>query len=292
MRLGAHISAAGGAFKAFERAREATCDSFMIFTKSNRQWAAKPLTDKEIALYKAAAAEYLDLYPVSVHAAYLINVASPDEALWEKSYQALKDEIERAAALGIGMVTFHPGSYTAGDEEAGLSAIARALRRLLDETDETTPDTDICLETMAGQGTNLGGRFEHLAAIIQQAGPHERLRVCFDTCHVFAAGYDIRTPETYAATMAEFDRVIGLDRVRCFHFNDSKHGLGEGKDRHEHIGRGQIGLEGFANFVNDPRWAGFGAYLETLPTEEAEDGTTIDMNQVNLQTLRELRITD
>lgn len=289
MRLGAHISAAGGAYKAFQRAREATCDSFLIFTKSNRQWAAKPLTEQDIALYKAAAAENADLFPVSVHAAYLINVASPDEALWEKSYQALKDEIERAAALGIGMVTFHPGSYTAGGEEEGLDAIARALRRLLDETAESAPDTDICLETMAGQGTNLGGKFEHLATIMHQVGPHERLRVCFDTCHVFAAGYDIRTPAAYAATMAEFDRVIGLDKIRCFHFNDSKHGLGEGKDRHEHIGRGQIGLEGFANFINDPRWDGFAAHLETLPTEEAEDGTTIDMNQVNLATLRGLR---
>ncbi len=288
MRLGAHISAAGGAYKAFQRAREATCDSFLIFTKSNRQWAAKPLSDEDIALYKEAAADNADLYPVAVHAAYLINVASPDEALWEKSYLALKDEIERAAALGIGMVTFHPGSYMAGDETAGLDAIARAMRRLLDETAASAPDTAVCLETMAGQGTNLGGRFEHLAHIMRQVGPDERLRVCFDTCHVFAAGYDIRTPETYAATMAEFDRVVGLEKIRCFHFNDSKHELGEGKDRHEHIGQGRIGLGGFANFVNDPRWADFPAHLETLPTEEAEDGTTIDMNQVNLATLRSL----
>lgn len=290
MRLGAHISTAGGAYKAFQRAREATCDSFLIFTKSNRQWAAKPFTDDDISLYKAAVEEYADLHPVSVHAAYLINVASPDEALWEKSYQALKDEVERAAVLGIGMVTFHPGSYMAGGEEAGLGAIARAMSRLLDETAESAPDTVVCLETMAGQGTNLGGRFEHLATIMEQVGPSDRLRVCFDTCHVFAAGYDIRTPEAYAATMAEFDRVVGLDKICCFHFNDSKHELGEGKDRHEHIGRGRIGLEGFANFINDPRWAGYAAHLETPPTEDAEDGTTIDMNLVNLAALRELRI--
>jgi deoxyribonuclease-4 len=233
-------------------------------------------------------AEYADLHPVSVHAAYLINVASPDPALWEKSYQALKDEVERAAALGIDLITFHPGSYMDSDEQSGLDAIVRAMRRLLTETAETAPTTVICLETMAGQGTNLGGKFEHLAYILENAGPSDRLGVCFDTCHVFAAGYDIRTPEAYAATMAEFDRVVGLDRIRCFHFNDSKHGLGEGKDRHEHIGRGQIGLAGFANFLNDPRWADYCAHLETPPTEDGEDGVAIDMNQINLAALRSL----
>lgn len=288
MRLGAHISTAGGAYKAFGRAREATCDSFLIFTKSNRQWAAKPFTDDDITFYKDAVAEYADLHPVSVHAAYLINVASPDPALWEKSYLALREEVERAGALGVDFITFHPGSYMTSSEQEGLEAITRAMRRLLDETADTAPNTVICLETMAGQGTNLGGRFEHLAHVLQNAGPSDRLGVCFDTCHVFAAGYDIRTPEAYAATMAEFDRVVGLDRIRCFHFNDSKHGLGEGKDRHDHIGRGQIGLSGFANFVNDPRWADFAAHLETPPTEDGEDGATIDMNRVNLAALRGL----
>jgi len=288
MRLGAHISTAGGAYRAFERGRAATCDSFLIFTKSNRQWAAKPFTDDDIAFYKQAVLDYADLHPVSVHAAYLINVASPDPTLWEKSYQALKEEVERAAALGIGLVTFHPGSYMTSSEQVGLDAIARAMRRLLAETAETAPDTVICLETMAGQGTNLGGKFEHLAYIIENAGGSERLGVCFDTCHVFAAGYDIRTPEAYAATMAEFDRVVGLDRIRCFHFNDSVHDLGTGKDRHAHIGRGQIGLPGFANFLNDPRWADYAAHLETDPTETGEDGVEIDMNQVNLAALRQL----
>ena len=149
---------------------------------------------------------------------------------WERSYEALKDEVERAAALGIELVTFHPGSYMGSSEQEGLDAIARALRRLLAETAESAPNTIICLETMAGQGTNLGGKFEHLATIIERAGGSDRLGVCFDTCHVFAAGYDIRTPEAYEATMAEFDRVVGLERIRCFHFNDSKHGLGTGKD--------------------------------------------------------------
>ncbi len=290
MRLGAHISTAGGAYKAFERAKLAYCDSFLVFTKSNRQWAAKPFTDDDITSYKNAVIEYADLHPVAVHAAYLINVASPDPELWEKSYQALKDEVERAAALGIDLITFHPGSYMDSDEQSGLDAIARAMRRLLAETAASAPNTILCLETMAGQGTNLGGKFEHLAYIIEQAGPSERLGVCFDTCHVFAAGYDIRTPEAYEATMAEFDRVVGLNRIRCFHFNDSKHELGTRKDRHEHIGRGQIGLAGFANFINDPRWADHCAHLETPPTEDGEDGEVIDMNQVNLAALRELRL--
>ncbi len=288
MRLGAHISIAGGAYKAFERARDETCDSMLIFTKSNRQWAAKPLTDDDIARYKAAAAEYADLWPVAVHAAYLINIASPDPALWEKSCLALRDEVERAGALGTNFLTFHPGSWMTGGEQEGLDAIARAVGRLLEETADSAPDTVVCLETMAGQGTNLGGKFEHLAYILENAGPSERLGVCFDTCHVFAAGYDIRTPEAYAATMAEFDRVIGLGKLRCFHFNDSVHELSSGKDRHAHIGRGEIGLAGFANFMNDPRWANHGAQLETEPTMDGEDGQPINMNHVNLAALRGL----
>lgn len=288
MRLGAHISTAGGAFNAFDRAIDATCDSMLIFTKSNRQWAAKPLSDDDISQYRAAQERCADVYPVAVHASYLINVASPNPELWEKSYQALKDELERAAALGIPHLTFHPGSYMESGEEAGLAAIARAVTRLLDETAATCPDTGVCLENMAGQGTNLGGRFEQLAFILDTVGRNDRLGVCFDTCHAFSAGYDIRTPETYAATMAEFDRVVGLDQIRTFHFNDSKHGLGEGKDRHDHIGRGQIGTAGFANFVNDPRWADYGAHLETPPTEKGDDGETIDMNVANLKLLRGL----
>lgn len=290
MRLGAHISAAGGAYNAFDRAIEATCDSMLIFTKSNRQWAAKPISDDDISKYRAGQERCADIYPVAVHASYLINVASPNPDLWEKSYQALKDEVERAAALGIPFLTFHPGSYMEAGEEAGLNSIARAMTRLLEETAAACAETAVCMENMAGQGTNLGGQFEHLAYILDCVGRNERLGVCFDTCHAFSAGYDIRTPETYAATMAEFDRVVGLDQILCFHFNDSKHGLGEGKDRHEHIGRGEIGTEGFANFVNDPRWTDHGAHLETPPTEDAEDGTKIDMNQANLKVLRGLII--
>ncbi|RMG89745.1 MAG: deoxyribonuclease IV [Chloroflexi bacterium] len=288
MRLGAHISVAGGLHKAFERGREVGCETMLIFTKSNRQWRAKPLSEKDIQLFQKTAESNADIYPVAVHASYLINVGSPDPAIWEKSYDALKIEVERAGALGLPLLTFHPGSYTNSDEQTGLDSIVRALKRLLAETAETAPHTTICLETMAGQGTNLGARFEHLAYLLEKAGPSPRLGICFDTCHVFAAGYDIRTPEAYEATLAEFDRIIGLEQIKCFHFNDSKFGLGEQKDRHEHIGRGHIGLTGFANFVNDPRWANFPAHLETPKTEKDEAGNEIEMDPVNLATLRSL----
>lgn len=288
MRLGAHMSAAGGLYKAFARAHEAGCDTMLVFTKSNRQWKAKPITDEDIANYKETAAHYDHITPVSVHASYLINIASPDDALWEKSYQALKDEVERAAAFDIPLLTFHPGSHMKSEPEEGLARIATGLRRLLNETAVTAPNTTVCIETMAGQGTNLGFMFQHLAYLLGEVDDTSRLGICFDTCHVFTAGYDIRTPDAYAATMADFDRTIGLNHIKCFHFNDSKYDLGEQKDRHDHIGQGFIGEQGFANFVNDPRWVDHAAHLETPKTEKDEDGNEVDMDMVNLQTLRRL----
>ncbi|MCA9946021.1 MAG: deoxyribonuclease IV [Anaerolineales bacterium] len=288
MRLGAHMSAAGGLFKAFARGDEAGCDSMLVFTKSNRQWKAKPITDKDVEKYRKEAAEYDHIFPVAVHASYLINIASPDDALWEKSYGALKDEVERAAAFDIPLLTFHPGSFVSSDEEAGMARIAQGLKRLLEETAVSAPNVTICVETMAGQGTNIGRSFEQLAHILNLVGDHERLGVCFDTCHVFAAGYDIRTPEAYAATMDAFDKTVGLHKIKCFHLNDSKHELGSNKDRHEHIGQGHIGKAGFANFVNDPRWAKHPAHLETPKTEEDDEGNEIEMDPVNLKALRDL----
>jgi deoxyribonuclease-4 len=289
MRLGAQISTAGGLQNAFQRGQEAGCDTIMIFTKSNRQWKAKPLTDEMVADFRQTDQAFADIFPVAVHASYLINLGSSDEALWEKSFQALKIEVERAEALAIATITFHPGAHMKAGEEVGLANIARALRRLLDET--AGYSTTVCLETMAGTGTTLGYRFEHLAYLLQEGqSPSQagRLGVCLDTCHVYAAGYDIRSPEAYDKTMAEFDQVVGLDQIRCFHFNDSKYDLGDRRDRHDHIGRGYIGLEGFANFVNDPRWANHPAHLETPKTEENEAGQEIEMDPVNLETLRGL----
>ncbi|MCP4424225.1 MAG: deoxyribonuclease IV [Chloroflexi bacterium] len=287
MRLGAHMSAAGGVYKAFERGWEVGCDSMLVFTKSNRQWKAKPLTDKDVAAYKKAEAEH-DIHPVGVHASYLINIASPKDDLWEKSVQALKVEVERAGQFGIPYLTFHPGSYVKSSEGAGLARIAAGLRRVLAETAVTAPNVILCLETMAGQGTNLGSKFEHLAQLIAEAGPSDRLGVTFDTCHIFAAGYDIRSPEAYAATMDEFDRIVGLDKIKTFHFNDSKFELGQKKDRHAHIGEGYIGREGFANFLNDPRWADYPAHLETPKTKDDDNGDEIEMDLANLATLRSL----
>ena len=288
MRLGAHISSAGGVFNAFKRASDIGCETMLVFTKSNRQWKAKPLTEKDIESYQKESAAFAGVTPVAVHASYLINIASPDDALWEKSFQALKVEVERCGALGIPLITFHPGSFMKSDEQTGLDSISRGIRRLLTETADSAPHTTVCLETMAGQGTNLGHRFEQLATVLERAGPNNRLGICFDTCHVFAAGYDFRTPEAYAATMAEFDRVVGLEHIKFFHFNDSKFELGLRKDRHAHIGEGHIGRQGFANFVNDPRWADYAAHLETPKKEDDEDGNEVEMDPVNLAALRQL----
>lgn len=288
MRLGAHMSAAGGLYKAFARGDEAGCESMLVFTKSNRQWKAKPITDEDVQNYREAVAEFAHIEPVAVHASYLINIASPDEALWEKSYQALKEEVERAAAFDLPLITFHPGSFMKGGEQSGMDKIARGLKRLLAETADSAPNLTVCVETMAGQGTNIGRTFDQLAYILSEVGENDRLGVCFDTCHVFAAGYDIRTPETYAETMATFDQTIGLERIKCFHLNDSKHELGSHKDRHAHIGQGFIGAAGFANFVNDPRWANHPAHLETPKTEKDDNGNEIEMDPVNLAALRDL----
>jgi deoxyribonuclease-4 len=289
MRLGAQVSTAGGLKKAFQRGDEIGCDSIMIFTKSNRQWKAKPLTDKDIDGFKDAAKEYAHIHPVAVHASYLINTGSSDDELWEKSYQGLKVEVKRCEALGIPFLTFHPGAYIKADENTGLNNIARALRRLLEET--AGYQTTVCLETMAGTGTTLGFRFEHLAQLIEDGQTGQsfgRLGVCFDTCHVLAAGYDIRTPETYEATLSEFDRLVGLDQIKFFHLNDSQYELGARKDRHAHIGEGAVGLSGFENFVNDVRWTDHPAHLETNKTKEDDDSNEIEMDPVNLATLRGL----
>ncbi|MCP5096339.1 MAG: deoxyribonuclease IV [Chloroflexi bacterium] len=289
MRIGAHMSAAGGLFKAFKRADDVGCESMLVFTKSNRQWKAKPIVEKDVENYKKAAETYASVFPVAVHASYLINIASPKEDLWEKSYLALREEVERAAAFDIPYITFHPGSFVKSDEPSGLANIAKALRRLMAETAVSAPNTTVCLETMAGQGTNLGFKFEQLAYMLNESGNNDRLGVCFDTCHVFSAGYDFRTPAAYQAMMDEFDQVIGLEHIKCFHFNDSKFDIGQRKDRHAHIGQGFIGREGFANFLNDSRWQNHPAHLETPKTEKDDDGNEIEMDTINLQVLRELR---
>jgi len=269
VRLGAHESISGGLYKAFDRAQSAGCDALQIFVKPNRNWSVKPLTDEDVSCFKAQAEE-TGIHPVVGHSSYLLNLASPDEALWTRSRDVLIVELERCEALGVGTLVLHPGSHVGSGEEAGLARVAQALGEVHRATGGF--QTRILLETTAGQGTNLGHRFEHLAWLIEHTPEGERLGVCFDTCHVFAAGYELRTPEGYAATMDAFERIVGLDRLEALHLNDCRGELGSRKDRHDHIGAGHIGLEGFRHLVNDSRLAGLPGLLETPKGDDlAED---------------------
>ncbi len=278
--LGAHVSTAGGLHTAFERAATATCNVVQIFSKNQRQWNAKPLTTSDIDQFRSAHTAWGG-GPLIVHDSYLINMASPDDALWERSIAAFQVELERCEQLGVQALVTHPGAHVGAGEEAGLERFGAALRRILDQGSGGT--TKILLETTAGQGTCLGHSFEHLARLIELSNGHERVGICFDTCHVLAAGYDFRTPATYAATFAELERLVGLERLQAFHLNDSKGDLGSHLDRHTHIGAGNVGLEGFRLIMNDPRFAHIPMVLET-PKEPDETA-----DQKNLQTLRDLR---
>jgi deoxyribonuclease-4 len=278
MLLGAHMPISGGIFKAFARGEDVGCQTMQIFSKSQRQWNAKPYQQQDIDQYKAEQARTA-INPVIVHSSYLINLASPKDDLWEKSIAALCDEMERSAMLGVAGVVLHPGSHTGSGEDAGLRRIADALNRIF--TDGVAPGVMVLLETTAGQGTNLGNRFEHLAQLREYTAAHsERVGVCVDTCHILAAGYDLRTPEAYEATFAEFDRLIGLEHLKVFHLNDSQHDLGSRKDRHEHIGKGYVGEHAFRMLINDERFQSLPMILETPKGDDlAED-------KVNLSLLR------
>ncbi len=259
--LGAHMSVAGGLHLALERMQRAGAESLQIFTRNQRQWRASSLTAEEIALFKRAWQE-ADQPLVAAHDSYLINLASPKPEIAAKSIAALADELDRCAALAIPWLVMHPGAHLGAGPEQGLSRVADNLDLALERA-AGAQGVMVLLETTAGQGTSLGASFGELAAIIEQSRHGARLGVCFDTCHVFAAGYDLRTPESYAATFAEFDRVVCLDRLRFFHLNDSVGQLGSRVDRHAHIGQGAIGCPGFALLVNDPCFAGHPMTLET-----------------------------
>ncbi len=279
MRLGAHESIAGGLHLAFDRARSVGCDAVQLFVKSNRAWAVKPLTEEDIRLFKEWAAE-TGIHPAVGHASYLLNPAAPDEDLWRKSRDTLIVELERCEALDIPYLVLHPGSHMGAGEEEGLKRVARALG----EVHAATPGfrARILLETTAGQGTNLGYRFEQLAWLLENTPQGERLGVCLDTSHIFAAGYDIRTPQDYAATLETFARIIGLDRLLVIHLNDSKADLGSRVDRHEHIGKGRLGLEAFRLVVNDVRFADLPGLLETPKSDDLHEDVE------NLRVLRSL----
>jgi deoxyribonuclease-4 len=276
------MSIAGGYHKAVDAAAVHQMDVVQLFTKNNSQWRAKAITSEEASLFAAALRERKIAHPLS-HSSYLINLASPDAVLRTRSVEAMVIELQRAEQLAIPYVVVHPGAHTTASLEEGLVLVAQSL----DEIHTALPKSSVqvLLEITAGQGSCLGHRFEHLAYILKQTKRPERVGVCFDTCHAFAAGYDLREPKPYKAMWREFDDLLGLDRLKAIHLNDSKRELGSRVDRHEHIGRGQIGAEGFRLLLHDKRFREVPMYLET-PKGDAENGETWDT--VNLRTLREL----
>lgn len=279
-RFGAHMSISGGIALAFDRLTEVDGEALQIFTANQRQWRVKMPSPAEIETFKARRQQVPGV-PVASHDSYLINLASPNPETADKSLAAFREELHRCAALGIEYLIMHPGSHLGEGIEAGLQRFTANLDRALAEAG-IGRQVMVLLETTAGQGTNLGASFEELAAIIAASSHPERLGVCYDTCHTFAAGYDIRTPKAYAQTMAQFDRLLGLERLRFFHLNDAKQGLGSRIDRHAHIGQGEITVAGFRNLVNDPRFADHPMVLETPKSEDLHE------DRENLALLRSL----
>jgi len=280
MWLGAHLGIAGGLADAVHEGRKIGCDALQIFSKSPQMWSGP-------AIATAAAEEFREavrgegIRATAVHHGYLANLGSPKALVLRRSRTAFRDELARAELLGVDALIFHPGAHLKSGVEAGLTTIAESLRLALEARPEGK--VRVLLENAAGQGTTLGSKFEELRSILDQVGQPGRLGVALDTCHLFAAGYDFRTPTAYGALMDEVERVLGHGTVRAFHLNDAKAGLGEHLDRHENIGKGEIGLEGFRQFVTDPRWAETPGYLET-PIDDREYARY----EEDLRTLRSL----
>ncbi len=277
--FGAHMSIAGGVSKAPQRAFDVGARSIQIFTKNNNRWKGKPLTEGEIATFNENKKK-LGIDVFASHDCYLINLASPDKELMKKSREAFLDEIDRADALDVPCLVFHPGAHVGVGEGDGLKRVAESLNFALSKR----PDSKLKLtiETTAGQGTALGYKFEHLRQIIDNVGKPARIGVCLDTCHVFAAGYEVNTEKGYKAVFREFDDIVGIKKLLMFHINDSKRELGSRVDRHEHIGKGHIGLECFRLLVNDLRFKNIPMILET---PKGADGAE---DVVNLKILRNL----
>jgi deoxyribonuclease-4 len=286
-RLGAHMSVAGGLPRAVERAIVHGCAAFQIFAKNANQWRGRVVPRAEIREFRSKV-EASGLRPVVSHASYLINLATTIPALRAQSIEAMGDELDRAEALGLLGVVLHPGCYTRGSEAEGLELIADALLGLLRA--RRRGKTMVILEHTAGQGTALGATFEQLASIIAKMNDHPRVGVCLDTCHLLASGYDLCSPDGYAETFAQFGRLVGFERLKALHLNDSKKPLGSRIDRHAHIGEGCLGLEPFRRIVNDRRLRGLPMLLET-PKTEGRSPTAIEVDPLderNLNTLRGL----
>jgi len=258
--LGAHMSIAGGLHLALTRGRDVGCSVVQIFLKNQRQWTARPYTDSEVREFRAAW-KATGVRVVFAHANYLINLATPVAAEWRRAVDVFHDELERAEALGLPFVVIHPGSHRAAGLDEGIRRVARAIDVLHDRM--RGGRVRIVLENTAGGGATIGRSFEELAAVVDAVREPDRVGVCLDTCHLFAAGYDIRTPDGYETTIGRCRRLLGLRRVRAFHLNDAKQPLGSGLDRHEKIGRGHLGVEPFRRLMNDRRFARVPMALET-----------------------------
>ena len=276
--LGAHMSIAGGIHNAFSHGERAGCRTLQIFLKNASQWKGRGLTEEDRSLYLEAK-ERSAIGPVMAHNSYMINLASPDPLLYERSLEAFMEEMGRANFLGVPQVVVHPGAHMGAGENEGIVRIAAAINRALAQV---APPVEILLENTAGQGSCLGYRFEHLAALLDRVTQQERVGVCLDTCHLFAAGYDISSESGYRKTIAEFNRLVGVQRIRAFHVNDCKRELGSRIDRHAHIGKGFIGLEAFRCLVNDRRFARVPKILET------PKGKDLKEDLMNLAVLRSL----
>ncbi|MCW5943563.1 MAG: deoxyribonuclease IV [Fimbriimonadaceae bacterium] len=275
--IGAHMSTSGGIGNALREGKKIGCAAVQVFTASPRQWKSKAVTGEMVADLDRARQE-TGITAVVSHDSYLVNLCAPTEEIRFKSYESLKEELLRCSLLGIPYVVSHMGSAKDQTEEEALRTTGEATRRLLGETPD---NVTLLMETTAGQGSSLNYRFEHLATLLELCQGHRRLGVCLDTCHVFAAGYDIRTEEGYELTMIGFDAMVGLDRLKAIHANDSMRPFASKLDRHEHIGKGEIGETAFRCLVNDPRFDDTPILLET------NDGET--MHAVNLATLRSFR---
>lgn len=260
VKLGAHMSVAGGVSQGLDRAKQINIEAVQIFTRNNNRWFASPIAPEELNRFKNKAARFERANLIS-HAAYLINIASPDEELHQRSLDALYDEMFRAQALGLAWVVLHPGNHMGMGEEWGMKRVIRSLDHVLERTKGFS--TGILLENTSGQGTSLGYDFTHLAKIRRRVKHAKRVGVCMDTCHMFAAGYDVRDLKSYHTTMETLDRTVGLNHVKAVHLNDSLKPFESRLDRHAHIGQGEIGLDGFAFFMNDERMSDLPMVLET-----------------------------
>jgi len=283
------MSVAGGVSKAVERAVVHGCESLQIFSKNANQWKGKPLDAAETRAFRARIDD-TGITPVVSHASYLINLATTFPLLREQSLAAFIDELDRADALGLLGVVIHPGTCTAGSEDEALRLIADGIRTAFKARPRRK--TMVLLEHTAGQGRTVGHRFEHLAAILEHLNGSPRVGVCLDTCHLVASGYDIVSADGYRDTFAHFERIVGLDRLKVFHGNDSKKPCGSRVDRHEHIGEGCLGLEPFRRLLNDPRFTDVPILIETEKTSRSSKPGSIEADPFdvkNLSTLRALR---